>query len=320
MSFRNLSFSCGLVVASIVFSLVSPSWVGIWVGMEMNLFGAITLLVNNKKRTVDSGFKYFFAQSFGSSVMIMSLVIGSWWAGGPLISGLVGGLMVKVGAAPFHFWVVEVLDHIRVDCMWFLLTVQKFVPLCAICQGFCNSWILYICSGASVLVGAMSGVGATRLSRFVGYSSVSHTGWSLAACLGGLGVLWYYLLAYWISLGGFLYLMSGDGYLCSVSGGSVRRSTFSGGICVFLLSLGGFPPFLGFFGKLAVLLVVVSSCPLLSIPLVIGSVVSWSYYLFVMSFSIIQGSKCTKRSRSDRCFIFVLLSSIPYFMCFHVFF
>lgn len=78
MRFRNLSFSCGLVVASIVFSLVRPRWVGIWVGIEINLFGAITLLVNNKKRTVDSGFKYFFAQSFGSRVIIMRLVIGRW--------------------------------------------------------------------------------------------------------------------------------------------------------------------------------------------------------------------------------------------------
>uniref|UniRef100_UPI00315C7591 NADH dehydrogenase subunit 2 n=1 Tax=Ylistrum japonicum TaxID=1644149 RepID=UPI00315C7591 len=320
MSLRNLGFSSSLVVGSILFSILSPSWFGVWVGMEMNLFGALTLLVNNKKRTIDSSFKYFFVQSFGSSIMIMSIAVGSWSSLGPLVSGFNLGLMVKVGAAPFHFWVVEVLDNIWLESMWFLLTVQKVVPLFSICHGFHDGWVIYVCSGVSVLVGAVCGVGATRLSRFVGYSSVAHTGWSLASCLGGLGLLVYYLFAYWVSLGGLLSLMSGDGYLCSVSGGSVRRSSFSGGICIFLLSLGGFPPFLGFFSKLAVLFCVASTFPPLMIPLALGSVIGWGYYLFVMSFCIISGGSSVKRDKSDRLGAPFLLLSLPYLFSMHIFF
>nr|ALA07956.1 NADH dehydrogenase subunit 2 [Argopecten ventricosus] len=311
MSIRNFSFSWALVVVSVVFSLSSPTWFGAWVGMEMNLFGAVALMVGSSKQSVDSVFKYFFAQSFGSSVIIMGLVMGSWGGLGPIVACLVMGLMVKVGAAPFHFWVVEVLGGIRVECMWFLLTVQKLVPLMLVTQVGQGSWALFICSGLSVLVGAISGVGATSLSRFVGYSSIAHTGWSLAFCVGGMGVLWLYLLAYWISLTGFLWFSKGDWRLCSWGGEGLAS-------CFFLFSLGGFPPFLGFFAKLAVMVAVISACPLLLVPLAVGSVISWGYYLFVVSFSIVQGGLIS--SVSSRLVVPMLAMSVPYLLSMHLVF
>nr|ALA07932.1 NADH dehydrogenase subunit 2 [Argopecten irradians concentricus] len=309
MSIRNFSFSWSLVVISIILSLSSPTWFGAWVGMEMNLFGAVALMVGSTKLSVDSVFKYFFAQSFGSSVIIMGLVMGGWVGLGPVMACLVLGLMVKVGAAPFHFWVVEVLKGIRVECMWFLLTVQKLVPLMLVTQVGQGSWALFVCSGLSVLVGSISGVGATSLSRLVGYSSIAHTGWSLAACISGMSVLWFYLLAYWISLTGFLRFSKGDWRLSSWGGEGLAS-------CFFLFSLGGFPPFLGFFGKLAVMVAVVGACPLLLIPLAVGSVVSWGYYLFVVSFSVIQSSLVT--TSSSRLLVPMLVMSVPYLMGMHL--
>ncbi|YP_001083068.1 NADH dehydrogenase subunit 2 (mitochondrion) [Mizuhopecten yessoensis] len=312
MSIRNLVYALCLTLSSVVFSMVSPSWFGVWVGLEMNLFGALLFLVNNKKKTVTSAFKYYFVQSFGSSVMVMSIVLGGWMGEDAVLSGLICGLGVKLGAVPFHFWVVEVLDGIRPSCMWFVLAIQKVVPFCSVCQGFQGGWVLVALSGASAVVGSISGVGSTRLSRFAGYSSVAHTGWSLAACFGGQVVLLYYLLAYWVSLGGFLSLMGGDGYLSSVSGGSVRQSPFSLGISVWLLSLGGFPPFAGFCGKVVVLMHVMKWSPVLAFFLLGSSVTSWTYYLFVMSMSIIGGSKSVYPEWSDRSVVFVFLLAIPF--------
>nr|YP_010133205.1 NADH dehydrogenase subunit 2 [Azumapecten farreri]ABQ96660.1 NADH dehydrogenase subunit 2 [Azumapecten farreri]ACL36022.1 NADH dehydrogenase subunit 2 [Azumapecten farreri] len=309
---RNFSYAWCLILTSMLFSMVSPGWLGVWVGLEMNLFGALLFLVNNKKQTVTSGYKYFYIQSLGSSVMVMSIVAGGWTGDEVSASGLLCGMGVKLGAVPFHFWVVEVLDGMRPGCMWFVLTVQKLVPLCCVCQGFCSSLLLAVLSGSSAVVGSISGAGSTRVSRFVGYSSVAHTGWSLASCYGGLWVLAYYLLAYWTSLGGFLWLMGGDGYLYSMSGGAVRRHPFSWGICIWLLSLGGFPPFPGFCGKFVVLVHVIKWMPALAVFLVASSVTSWSYYIFVMSLSVIRGSKCTKSNWSGRSMVFPILLSVPY--------
>lgn len=133
-------------------------------------------MVNNKKKTATRGFKYFFIQAFGSRVVIMSIVRGRWVANDAIVRGLICGMSIKVGAVPFHFWVVEVLDGMRPGCMWFVLTVQKLVPFCCICQRFHAGWLLFFLRGGRALVGSICGVGSTRVSRFVGYSSVAHTG------------------------------------------------------------------------------------------------------------------------------------------------
>nr|QCD14060.1 NADH dehydrogenase subunit 2 [Crassadoma gigantea] len=309
---RNLSYSLCLILSSILFSLVSPGWLGVWVGLEMNMFGALVFMVNNKKKTATSGFKYFFIQAFGSSVVMMSIVSGSWVANDAIVSGLICGMSIKVGAVPFHFWVVEVLDGMRPGCMWFVLTVQKLVPFCCICQSFHAGWLLFFLSGGSALVGSICGVGSTRVSRFVGYSSVAHTGWTLASCCGGLLVLAYYLLAYWISLGGFLWLMGGDGYLYSAGGGKARRAPCSMGVTTWLLSLGGFPPFPGFCTKFVVFMHVLDWSLTLAFVLVISSVISWAYYLFVSSISIVRGGQSAKPDGSDNSMFIPLLLMFPF--------
>lgn len=136
MRIRNFRFSISILLIRFIFCIVSPSWAGVWVGLEVNLFGAILFLVKSEKRALTRGFKYYFVQCFGSRVIIFRVVLGMWRGQQVIVRGLLCGLGIKLGAAPFHFWVVEVLDHIQPLCMWFILTVQKLVPFFCICHGF----------------------------------------------------------------------------------------------------------------------------------------------------------------------------------------
>nr|YP_002332293.1 NADH dehydrogenase subunit 2 [Mimachlamys nobilis]ACJ64166.1 NADH dehydrogenase subunit 2 [Mimachlamys nobilis] len=312
MSMRNNMFSWCLIFTSVLVCATAPNLFGIWVGMEVNLFGALWFLVNNKKSTVTAGFKYYFSQCFGSSLIIMGIVVAHWTANISVITLVMCGLGMKMGAAPFHFWVVEVLDSARPSCMWVILTINKFIPLYTMCNSGYTGGYLVGMSAMSALVGSICGMGAVRLSRFIGYSSISNTGWSLAACMLGPEVFLWFILAYWVSLGGFLSLMGGDGFLYCVSGGSVRRPPFSVGVCVWLLALGGFPPFAGFFAKAVVFIVIFEFIPWLGLFLAVSTTISWGYYLFVFSFSIICGSKSVYSKWSDRSMVVAPLMGVIY--------
>lgn len=72
---RNNMFSWCLIFTRVLVCATAPNLFGIWVGIEVNLFGALLFLVNNKKRTVTAGFKYYFSQCFGSSLIIMGIVV-----------------------------------------------------------------------------------------------------------------------------------------------------------------------------------------------------------------------------------------------------
>lgn len=101
-----------------------------------------------------------------------------------------------MGAAPFHFWVVEVLDSARPRCMWVILTINKFIPLYTMCNSGYTGGYLVGMRAIRALVGSICGMGAVRLSRFIGYSSISNTGWRLAACILGPEVFLWFILAY----------------------------------------------------------------------------------------------------------------------------
>lgn len=68
--------------------------------------------------------------------------------------------------------------------------------------------------------------------------------------------------------------MGGDGFLYCVRGGRVRRPPFRVGVCVWLLALGGFPPFAGFFAKAVVFIVIFEFIPWLGLFLAVRTTIS----------------------------------------------
>lgn len=77
--------------------------------MELNLFGAIPFLLGDRKGEIESAFKYFLIQVFGSIVFLFSIICGTWVDSLPLRFFILTGLFIKLGVAPFHFWVPSVL-------------------------------------------------------------------------------------------------------------------------------------------------------------------------------------------------------------------
>nr|WBP69654.1 NADH dehydrogenase subunit 2 [Propeamussium sp. mt1] len=298
MRVNSFLYSWSVVFLSIVLSLCGGEWFTVWLGMELNLFGAIPFLLGDSKGEVESAFKYFLVQTFGSMVFLFSIIEGLWLGSFPAGFLMMIGLIVKLGAAPFHFWVPVVLMGSPMGVVWFILSVQKIVPLFVIFVSCDGSFLLLFCGVLSVFVGSFSGLGCNRFCSLLGYSSILHMGWFLGSCLTGFVTVFVYFLCYFVTISSLCWLVPGDCYLYEV--GSV--SYFLGykwGLCFLILSLGGFPPFLGFFGKLLVLVETSGVYPIFSFLLVIGSVCGWYYYLYLFCFFVLYTGSLREWSKVD---------------------
>lgn len=128
MMFRLLPFNfifLFLVVFGTLFSISSYHWLGIWAGFEINLIGFLPIILHRKRLLErESAVKYFVIQALGSTLLIFGRLWGyrssfTWELADYCDKGLhfekiliVRGLLIKMGAFPFHFWVPRVMGGV----------------------------------------------------------------------------------------------------------------------------------------------------------------------------------------------------------------
>lgn len=170
-------------------SISSSDWVGVWFGLEVNLFAVVPFFAGvGLAKEMEAVVKYYVVQSIGSIILLLGRILmciqyGSLFVlygnvGGIWSISLVGGLMLKMGLVPFHFWIPRVMGGLRwVGCL--VLSVwQKLVPLVILgrflAREFSNVLLLVGCLGR--LVGGLGGFLQTQLRVLLGYSSINHGG------------------------------------------------------------------------------------------------------------------------------------------------
>nr|YP_009470500.1 NADH dehydrogenase subunit 2 [Indothais lacera]AVF96928.1 NADH dehydrogenase subunit 2 [Indothais lacera] len=300
--FSVLPFSYMFMMVMVMGTLLSVSsfhWLSIWAGLEINLIGFLPLLVYQKSTSEsESAVKYFIIQALGSSMLIfgslISFSVSFTWdvyssslmhSIGLLI--IIGGLSMKLGLFPFHYWLPSVMAGLPWITCLLLATWQKFAPLflflCLIEMGESYMLMFSLCliSAGSSVVGGVGGMNQTQIRALLAYSSIGHLGWMTFALLHSEWSMKFYLFVYvLVSLFMFISLWSSDlSTMKNIS--SLKNFGFMHmSIMLFLLSLGGLPPLLGFVSKWLVILV--SSGNKLFFVLfflILGSLMSLFYYL-----------------------------------------
>ena len=271
----------------------SPSLFISWVGLELNTLAFIPFLLSKKSKLArEASIKYFLTQTLASILILVGGLVFLSPLEDLRTLVLLLGLRIKLGAAPFHRWVLSVAEARGWLSIFTLLTIQKVNPL-LILWIFCPLRIefFYGVVLSSLVVGGLTGLTQTRIRSILTFSSINHVGWLMIAISFGLGVGVYYFLIYLATL------------LCSiiifhifnvshVNQLSLLNFKPSNQLLIFfaLLSLGGLPPFLGFLPKWIVLQLTISY----SILLVAGVMVSMSllvlfFYLRLIFSSFIIG-------------------------------
>nr|YP_010400333.1 NADH dehydrogenase subunit 2 [Indothais sacellum]UQS76032.1 NADH dehydrogenase subunit 2 [Indothais sacellum] len=300
--FSVLPFSYMFMVVMVMGTLLSVSsfhWLSIWAGLEINLIGFLPLLVYQKSTSEsESAVKYFIVQALGSSMLIFGSLIAfnmsfTWDLYSSSVSYSVGllvimsGLCMKLGLFPFHYWLPSVMAGLPwVTCL-LLATWQKFAPLflflclLELSESYMLIFSLCIISAGSSIVGGIGGMNQTQIRALLAYSSIGHLGWMTFALLHSEWSMKFYLLVYVIvSLFMFTSLWASDLSTMKDISSLKNFSFMQMSIMLFLLSLGGLPPLLGFISKWLVILISSSnSLFFVLFFLILGSLMSLFYYL-----------------------------------------
>nr|QZK21987.1 NADH dehydrogenase subunit 2 [Amitermes sp. QLD_118] len=278
------------LVSGMLVSVSSNSWLGAWMGLEINLMSFIPLMSNVKNMyNTEASLKYFIVQVLASATLLFMVVMktltedlftfeSSTYT--PMI--ICTPLLLKSGAAPFHWWFPGVMEGLSWENCALLMTVQKAAPLMLMSylidiNAFTLSIILM-----STIVGAIGGMNQTSMRKILTYSSINHTGWMLIALTTSENLWMVYFMIYsTLALTVVSAIkLSGVSFINQTMMTNKETKLMKFMMFTSLLSLGGLPPFLGFLPKWIVIQAMIANnmTPLATI-VVVTSLITLYYYL-----------------------------------------
>jgi len=250
-----------------------------------------------------------------------------------LVLGLVFvlvSLAFKIGAVPFHMWVPDVYHGAPTSSTLFISTAPKLAGFAIIIRLLVGGledlhfmWrdMLIILSVLSILLGNLIAIAQTNFKRMLAYSAISHMGFMLLGILAGTesgysAGLFYALVYTFMGLGGFgiIVLLSRAGYeadeLEDLKGLNSTHPWYAFLILVFMFSMAGVPPTIGFFAKLSVIQAVVDvELTWLAVIAVLFAVIGAFYYLRVIKLVYFDPPAQDTREISASADLRVLLSA-----------
>jgi len=213
------------------------------------------------------------------------------------------GFAFKVSAAPFHMWTPDVYQGAPIPVTAFMSVGTKaaaFAMIIRVFQGglphLAPEWqaLLAFVAATSMVVGNLMAITQSSLKRLLAYSGIAQAGYVLIGVIAGgkdgLAAVLFYLFVYmFMNFGAFAVVTvlagpEGDrDRLSDLDGLAQRNPVLAVLMTVFMLSLAGFPPFVGFFGKLFLFTAGVSAgYTWLVVLALLMSVVSVYYYVRVL--------------------------------------
>nr|AEQ03937.1 NADH dehydrogenase subunit 2 [Stegana oligochaeta] len=248
-----------IMMSGSLVTITSNSWLGAWMGLEINLLSFIPLMSDsNNLMSTEASLKYFLVQAMASMILLFAIILTlmknfmnykinfSFYISMIILSSL----LLKSGAAPFHFWFPNIMESLSwMNCL-FLMTWQKIAPIMLICH--INMKVLLFSSIImSVIIGSLGGLNQSSLRKLMAFSSINHLGWMLMA-LNYNETIWliYFLIYSFLSF--ILSFMFNNFKIFHFN--QMFSCFFNSKIMKFImsmnfLSLGGLPPFLGFLPK-----------------------------------------------------------------------
>nr|YP_010950554.1 NADH dehydrogenase subunit 2 [Hemilepidotus hemilepidotus]WMI36510.1 NADH dehydrogenase subunit 2 [Hemilepidotus hemilepidotus] len=259
----TLLFGLGL---GTTITFASSHWLLAWMGLEMNTLAIIPLMAqHHHPRAVEATTKYFLTQATGAAMLLFASTTNAWLTGQwdiqqmshPLpITLITLALALKMGLAPLHSWLPEVLQGLDLITGLILSTWQKLAPFALLLQiQPINSTLLITLGLASTLVGGWGGLNQTQLRKILAYSSIAHLGWMVLIVQFSPSLTFLTLLTYLImTFSTFLvFKLNSSTNINTLAMSWAKAPALTSLTPLVLLSLGGLPPLTGFMPKWLIL-------------------------------------------------------------------
>nr|YP_004733134.1 NADH dehydrogenase subunit 2 [Triturus pygmaeus]ACO05688.1 NADH dehydrogenase subunit 2 [Triturus pygmaeus]ADJ39045.1 NADH dehydrogenase subunit 2 [Triturus pygmaeus]ADV35539.1 NADH dehydrogenase subunit 2 [Triturus pygmaeus] len=267
MSPYALSMLMSSLAVGTITTLSSSHWFLAWMGLEINTLAIIPLMTKmHHPRATESATKYFLTQATASALLLFATTMNAWLTGEWTIMSMTSyapmtiltiALAIKLGIAPFHLWLPDVLQGLDMMTCLILSTWQKLAPmaLLVLTSHQLNANLLILMALASAIIGGWGGLNQTQTRKIMAYSSIAHLGWmtlviSFAPNLALLNLVIYLMMTSSMFMG----LMALNATSVNkLSTSWLKTPTLAVSTMAGLMSLGGLPPLSGFLPKWLIL-------------------------------------------------------------------
>nr|YP_009026848.1 NADH dehydrogenase subunit 2 [Trachinotus blochii]AHW42416.1 NADH dehydrogenase subunit 2 [Trachinotus blochii] len=274
-------------------TFASSHWLLAWMGLEINTLAIIPLMSqHHHPRAVEATTKYFLTQATAAAMLLFASTTNAWLTGQwdiqqmthPLpTTMIILALALKIGLAPMHSWLPEVLQGLDLTTGLIMSTWQKLAPFALLLQIHPNNPTTLIILGiTSTLVGGWGGLNQTQLRKILAYSSIAHLGWmtlvlQFSPSLALLNLIVYFIMTFSTFL---VFKLNKTTNINSLATSWTKTPMLMALTPLILLSLGGLPPFTGFMPKWLILQELTKqNLPLLATFAALTALLSLYFYL-----------------------------------------
>nr|YP_010247810.1 NADH dehydrogenase subunit 2 [Thelepus plagiostoma]QTJ29904.1 NADH dehydrogenase subunit 2 [Thelepus plagiostoma] len=277
----------------ILISITSSNWFMVWMGLELNLYAFIPFILQTSNHLEkEAALKYFFAQALASALLLMSILF--IYVTPTMSTFTIMAIIMKLGAAPCHFWFPSVMNASPWPTCWLLTTIQKIAPLMMLNLLFMHTQpiFMYMLATFSAIVGALGGFNQSHMRPLLAYSSIHHIGWMIASMsISKILPILYFMSYMIISSSLFFFLHKLNMNKLSPQTMNLHNNYSIISIILNMLSLGGQPPLLGFFPKMMIIFTLMNNnLVTLAIILIITSTTSLYFYMKIILYSMFSYS------------------------------
>lgn len=300
----------------------------LYIGMEMATVPLACLVTFNKyqRKSAEAGVKYILISGFSSGLMLFGLSflygsLGSFYfsninlntIASPLeILGFIfffSSLGLKLSLVPFHLWTADVYEGAPTSVTAYLSVVSKgtavFTLIFVLYKVFGHIeliWhnILWVLSVLTIILGNLFAIHQKDIKRFFAFSSISQAGYILLGIIAGTtqgmtSTIFYVLIYLFSNLAVFgviaivEYQTNGDTRI-KVFNGLYQSNPKLALVMMFaLFSLGGIPPFSGFFSKFFIFMAAIEREQYILVFIaLLNTVISLYYYLLIIKIMFLE--------------------------------
>nr|YP_010924949.1 NADH dehydrogenase subunit 2 [Chanohirata theae]WKB17927.1 NADH dehydrogenase subunit 2 [Chanohirata theae] len=266
------------MVIGVAMSICSNNWISMWMGLEISILCFIPFMQTDKILSEESSIKYFIIQSMASACLllgIISMLIGVNMYNETFLMSM--SMLIKIGVAPFHNWLLYIVENLKYMVMFTLITILKVPPLTILSYCTMNTEMPVM---LSMLLGAVLCLNQTSTRKIIAYSSIFNIG-LLLMVIKSNSVWINYLIIYSLLIMIMILILSESkiNFINQMISNKFNP-WIKTNIWMNMLSMGGMPPLMGFIPKIMVMqMMIKENSWMMLMTLILSSLLVLSFYL-----------------------------------------